>query len=151
MDRMAQLIERHDLQPHPEGGHFAQVYCADTSVVSPVHGIDRACATHIYFLLPGGESSRFHRVVHDELWHVYEGASLRLVRGDGERFEAITLGSGCEDYFAVVAGGQWQGAESTGDYTLCGCTVAPGFDFEDFMLMPADMAAGVPAAWQHLA
>ncbi|OHV12901.1 cupin domain-containing protein [Kushneria phosphatilytica] len=151
MDHIKALIEHYALEPHPEGGYFAQVYRGHGQVTSPVHGEVRASATHIYFLLPGNEKSRFHRVLHDELWQVYEGAPLRLVRGDGTQFEALVIGPGCPDHFAVVEGGQWQGAESTGAYTLCGCTVAPGFEFDDFTLMTSDMAARLPKAWRHLA
>ncbi|WP_148254439.1 cupin domain-containing protein [Aidingimonas lacisalsi] len=149
MSRIQQLIDHYRLQPHPEGGHFVQVFQSRMTLNSPVNGAIRTSATHIYFLLQNGERSRFHQVLHDELWHVYEGAPLRLIRGDGQRFDATTIGAGCDDYFAVVHGGQWQGAESTGDYTLCGCTVAPGFDFEDFTMMSDAQARQVPPDWQH--
>lgn len=143
------LIERYELKPHPEGGHFARVYCSQNHVLSPVNSARRPVMTHIYFLLRRGEVSRMHRVLHDELWCVYAGAPLALVRGDGRRFEQFRIGADCPHFQALVPGGQWQAAESTGEFTLCGCTVAPGFDFADFTLMDDRQAASVPSIWQR--
>lgn len=130
---MAQhIIEKYGLQPHPEGGHFKQTYASQQSVNSPVNGQQRSALTQIYFLLQKGEISRFHKVLHDEVWHFYAGAPLLLHEFDGEGMTTIELGGENGDYHRVVQGGLYQGAESTGDYTLVGCTVAPGFDFADF-------------------
>ncbi|MFC0267955.1 cupin domain-containing protein [Kushneria aurantia] len=149
MNRGEALIRHHRMQPHPEGGHFVRVQCSDAEVRSPISGERRAAMTHIYFLLRRGEVSRLHQVCHDELWCVYEGAPLRLIRGDGHHFDAVTIGPGCDHYQALVPGGRWQAAESRGDFTLCGCTVAPGFDFADFALMAPHQAAEVPTCWQR--
>ncbi len=128
---MKELIERYGLAPHPEGGYFKEVYRSGICVVSPETGTQRHAVTQIYFLLTAGQVSRFHRVVHDEIWHFYEGAPLDLIQYDGKNVTKEVIGPG-ENYMAVVPGKVWQAAESTGEYTLVGCTVAPGFDFSDF-------------------
>ncbi|MBA4173642.1 MAG: cupin, partial [Hyphomicrobium sp.] len=99
--------------------------------------VRRSASTAIYFLLPAGVVSRWHRVDAAEVWHWYAGASLRLsVAGDGaEEGTSIVLGCNLvsgERPQAVVRAGQWQQAESLGDWTLVGCTVAPGFAFSGF-------------------
>lgn len=128
------LIRRYGLAPHPEGGYFREIYRSDLTLASPVAGSPRRAVTQIYFLLARGQVSRFHRVLHDEIWHFYEGAPLVLVQYDGQSVRESTIGPG-GDYVAVVPGSIWQAAESTGEYTLAGCTVAPGFDFRDFSFM----------------
>lgn len=129
------LIEKYQLSPHPEGGYFREIYRSNQRVQSPVHNRERNAVTHIYFMLPSGEISRFHRVEHDEIWNYYEGAPLKLITFDGETVTETIIGKGHTDYTAIVPAGVWQAAESTGDYTLVGCSVAPGFDFEDFRFM----------------
>ncbi|HJY17375.1 MAG TPA: cupin domain-containing protein [Xanthobacteraceae bacterium] len=115
------------LEPHPEGGHFRE-------------GVGRAASTAIYFLLARGERSHWHRIDAVEIWHWYAGAPLTLEIAAGtERIERLTLGSDLaagEQPQAVVAAHAWQAAQSLGDWTLCGCTVAPGFDFSGFELAP---------------
>ncbi len=128
---MEELIKRYDLAPHPEGGYFKEVYRSDLCLVSPVTCTRRHAVTQIYFMLTAGQVSRFHRVVHDEIWNFYEGAPLSLIQYDEKNVSKQVIGPG-EDYTAVVPGKIWQAAESTGAYTLVGCTVAPGFDFTDF-------------------
>lgn len=129
------LIDTYNLIPHPEGGFYREVYRSDDQVTSPVHDKKRVCVTQIYFLLGQENISRFHRVVHDEIWHFYQGAPLNLICFDGKEIQTTQIGPGCLDFTFVVKGGIWQAAESTGDYTLVGCTVAPGFDFEDFSFL----------------
>lgn len=138
-DRAADLIARLGLQPHPEGGHFREIY-RSTTVVDPSDDRSaRAALTTIYFLLRAGEHSALHRVRSDEAWHFYEGDPLDLVWWDADRdlCERATLGAVGESAapVAVVPAGWWQGARTAGAYTLAGCTVAPGFDFADFTLM----------------
>ena len=136
MNRVAEIIEQLELLPHPEGGYYKEVYRSEMEVQSPVHGLQRNSLTHIYFLLGKGQFSRFHMVSHDEVWNFYEGEPLVLILFDGETVQELELGSGCSDgYTAVVPAGVWQAAYSTGDYSLVGCSVAPGFDFEDFQFM----------------
>ncbi len=131
---MEELIKRYDLAPHPEGGYFKEIYRSDLRLVSPETCTQRHAVTQIYFMLTAGQVSRFHRVVHDEIWHFYEGAPLSLIQYDGKTVSRQVIGPG-ENYTAVVPGKFWQAAESTGKYTLVGCTVAPGFDFTDFSFM----------------
>jgi len=126
------LIEKYNLQPHPEGGHYRQVYASKQKVTSPINQKERSAVTQIYFLLRMGEVSRFHKVLHDEIWHHYAGAPLTLHQYDGETVETQTIGGKDGEYTAVVPGGLFQAAESSGEYSLVGCTVAPGFDFADF-------------------
>jgi uncharacterized protein len=99
----------------------------------------RAALTSIYFLLPGGAVSRWHRVRSDEVWHHYEGAPLELllVPPDELRLERVRLGPLTSEQAPVhcVPATWWQAAQSTGAYTLVGCTVGPGFEFADFELL----------------
>lgn len=140
--RAAHLIERLDLVPHPEGGYYRQAY-RSASVVQPHDERSlRAALTTIYFLLPGDDVSRWHRVVSDEVWHFYEGAPLELFAADSSfaRIERLMLGPvGPESSpVRVVEAHAWQAARSTGAFTLVGCTVAPGFEFADFALLRDD-------------
>jgi predicted cupin superfamily sugar epimerase len=132
----ADVIALLELKPHPERGHYRETF-RDT------RGNDgRAASTAIYFLLADGEISHWHRVDAAEVWHWYAGAPLEL---------SITLPEGGVTYLrlgprldsgerpqAVVPAGQWQRAKSLGDWTLTGCTVAPGFVFDGFELAPED-------------
>ncbi|MCG8633019.1 MAG: cupin domain-containing protein [Desulfobacterales bacterium] len=144
---MEELIKRYDLSPHPEGGYFKEVYRSALKVVSPETGSPRHAVTQIYFLLAAGQVSRFHRVAHDEIWHFYEGAPLTLIRYDGKTVSSRIIGPG-EDYTAVIPGNVWQAAESTGAYTLVGCTVAPGFDFSDFSFFDEKEAEAFKAGYK---
>lgn len=103
-------------------------------MISGVANDKRNAVTHIYFLLKQGEFSKFHRVLHDEIWNFYEGAPLKLIEFDGEIIVEKVIGD-YGKYVSVVKGGVFQAAESTGEYTLVGCSVAPGFDFKDFSFM----------------
>jgi predicted cupin superfamily sugar epimerase len=106
----------------------------------------RAALTSIYFLLPAGAVSRWHRVRSDELWHHYEGAPLELwiAPPDAQRIERLRLGPLGPDQAPVrgVPANAWQAARSLGAYTLVGCSVGPGFEFADFELLRdrADLA-----------
>jgi predicted cupin superfamily sugar epimerase len=126
------LIAQLKLQPHPEGGHFRENF-RDGNTGQNKDG--RAHSTAIYFLLKAGEVSRWHRVDAAEVWHYYRGAPLQLTIG-----KAVTvLGPEIENGQlpqAVVPAGVWQTAHSLGDYTLVGCTVAPGFEFSGFEMAP---------------
>lgn len=138
--RAAELIRRLDLTPHPEGGYYRQLYKSG-SLVTPAdtRGARRALTT-IVFLLPAGEISRWHRVASDEVWHFYEGAPLALFTADPD-FAAVSthhVGPVSADATVpvhVVDAHAWQAARSTGDYTLVGCTVGPGFEFADFQML----------------
>ena len=135
--RAAELIAKLDLQPHPEGGYFKEVYRSQQQVPSGSVNAVRSALTQIYFLLTAGQVSLWHRVMHDEVWNFYAGAPLRLLQltGDFSRFNDSYLDPDAGHYQQVVSAGHWQAAESTGAYSLVGCTVAPGFDFTDFRLL----------------
>lgn len=147
--RARQLIDELGLQPHPEGGLFKEVYrSADT--VSRADGAVRAALTTIFFLLPAGAVSRWHRVTADEVWHHYEGDALELHVLPAQADQASTwrlgrAGAGIAPV-RVVPAGAWQAARTLGEYTLVGCTVAPGFDFADFTLLHELPPAERPAA-----
>jgi uncharacterized protein len=138
---MQNLIDKYKLVPHPEGGYYAVVYESKQSVESPVVNKIRKAVTHIYFLLLKGQVSLFHKVAHDEIWNFYQGDPLKLVIYNGSKVEEIIIGCGCSNYVAIIEGGVYQAAESTGHYTLVGCSVAPGFEFEDFSFLRDDVEA----------
>jgi predicted cupin superfamily sugar epimerase len=137
-DRAEQLVAALGLIPHPEGGYYGELYRS----AATVHPTDqrglRAALTTIYFLLPGTAVSRWHRVHSDEVWHFYEGAPLDLwmTSPDGGQSFHHRLGQldGDQRPAWTVPAGWWQAGRSTGEYTLVGCTVGPGFDFRDFVL-----------------
>lgn len=125
-----------DLRPHPEGGHYRETF-RDTQTD---HG-GRAASTAIYFLLKRGERSHWHRVDAAEAWHWYSGAALELQIFSVNKTTKVRLGPDLalgERPQAVVPARAWQAAETLGDWTLVGCTVAPGFRFESFELAPRD-------------
>ncbi len=129
----AQIIRLLGLEPHPEGGHFCQTF-RDAREVD-----GRAVSTAIYFLLARGERSHWHRVDAVEVWHYYAGAPLVLEVAAAGQIERMRLGPNLaagERPQAVVPAHTWQAAESTGDWTLTGCTVAPGFEYAGFELAP---------------
>jgi len=124
------------MRPHPEGGHYAELYRSAQRVHQVSRGVERAAVTTIYFLLASGEHSRWHRVLSDEIWHHQEGDAIELLLFDDRGLERAHLGPVSRDTrpTVVVPGGSWQAARTTGAYTLCACTVGPGFEFADFTL-----------------
>jgi len=134
------IIDRLALEPHPEGGWYRQTFCdadADGTVRS----------TAIYYLLSRGERSHWHRVRNAaEVWHHYAGDPIQLsVSADGTKAELHVLGTDLaagEHPQLVVPVGHWQSAEPLGEWTLVGCTVAPGFDFAEFEMAPPDWEPG---------
>ncbi|OGO16894.1 MAG: hypothetical protein A2Z14_01880 [Chloroflexi bacterium RBG_16_48_8] len=137
-------IEALGLERHPEGGYYKQTYRSDevihrTGLPERFPG-PRFLSTSIYFLLPGKEVSHLHRIKSDELWHYHLGSSLSIHRFDPDgKHKILHLGQDAErgDAFqAVVPAGCWFGAvvNDPDSFCLVGCTVAPGFDFEDFEL-----------------
>jgi predicted cupin superfamily sugar epimerase len=133
MPSAADIIARLELKPHPEGGHYRETFRD-----KHVDGNGRAASTAIYFLLARGERSHWHRVDAVETWHYYAGAALTLrIAHDGCTQHVVRLGPDLatgERPQAIVPAQAWQAAESTGDWTLVGCTVAPGFEFAGFEL-----------------
>jgi predicted cupin superfamily sugar epimerase len=127
-----EIIDALGLQPHPEGGWFAETWRD--------HGRPRGAGTAIYFLLRAGERSHWHRVDAAETWHHYIGAPLELaIARDDDAATTTVLGvdlAAGQRPQATVPAGAWQAAATTGDFTLVGCTVAPAFDFDGFELAP---------------
>ena len=132
------------LKPHPEGGYYCETYRSRERVsrehLPSRYVYDRAFSTAIYFLLKGDQVSKFHRLRSDEIWHYYQGSSLTvyIVSADGT-LKARKLGPGVEgeeNFQMTIQAGCWFGAEvdEKDSYSLIGCTVAPGFEFEDFEL-----------------
>jgi uncharacterized protein len=139
--RAVQLINELKLEPHPEGGYYREIF-RSAGLVTPADGRGpRAALTTIYFLLPAGIVSRWHRVTSDEVWHLYEGGPLEVLTVD----PAFSISSRhileSRAPVCTVAASHWQSARTSGDYALAGCTVAPGFDFADFTML-ADDAQG---------
>jgi len=139
-----------DFTEHPEGGRFRELYRA-SELVHREGKPDRPSCTHIYFQLKEGEVSRFHKVDQEEIWNLYQG-SLRLWIYDPttERLEKINLCAEENVFCAVVPAGCWQAAEPTSETVLAGCTVAPGFDFEDFELIQKESSIAESLASQGL-
>ena len=136
----ADVIRKLDLKPHPEGGHFRETF-RDARMEN-----GRAASTAIYFLLARGDRSHWHRVDAVEIWHYYAGSPLVLqIAHDGCASHLVTLGPDLatgQRPQAIVPANAWQAAETTGDWTLVGCTVAPAFEFAGFEMARADF---VPA------
>ncbi|HTL81780.1 MAG TPA: cupin domain-containing protein [Bacteroidia bacterium] len=136
-DRPSQLIQQLQLAPHPEGGHYREIFRSELKV--GFNSGERDALTSIYFLLQKGEASRWHVVDADEVWHFYEGDQLELwiMPPDLSKAEKIILGEVSEHSkpVHVIPAGWWQAARSIGEYTLCGCSVAPGFEFAGFRFL----------------
>lgn len=129
-----EIVSRLGLQPHPEGGHYRETF-RDTRTIEG----GRAASTAIYFLLARHEKSHWHRVDAVEIWHYHTGDALTLRVADDSGERTIKLGADLasgEQPQVIVPANAWQAAESTGNWTLVSCTVAPGFDFRTFELAP---------------
>jgi uncharacterized protein len=130
----ADIIARLDLKPHPEGGNYRETF-RDPNLDAD----GRSRSTAIYFLLARGERSHWHRIDAVETWHYYAGATLTLRIADDAGQRSVELGTNLaagEQPQAIVPPYAWQAAESNGDWTLVGCTVAPAFEFSKFELAP---------------
>jgi uncharacterized protein len=142
----ADWIARLDLQPHPEGGWYREIY-RSKNLVAASQG-RRAAITTIYYLLEQGQVSRWHMVASDEIWHFYAGDPLELLRyaPDSRSLETIAVGSDPthQSVVGVIPAHVWQAARPLGRYALVGCTVGPGFDFDDFTFV-----ADVPNHGEH--
>jgi len=130
-----QIIKFLQLQPHPEGGWYKQTWKSEDTLSG------RASGTSIYFLLKAGEISHWHKIDSVEIWHYYDGSPLILRTADESNngIETKILGPDLAKSHSpqlLVNKNLWQSAETTGDYTLVGCTVSPGFEFSKFTLAP---------------
>ena len=134
------IIQTLGMQPHPEGGWYVETFRDE-------NGGERGHSTAIYYLLKTGERSHWHRVVDAaEGWHFHAGSPLKLrLAIDGGPVREVILGldlAGGERPQAVVEANEWQSAETLGTFTLVGCTVAPGFQFEKFEMAPPGWQPG---------
>lgn len=134
--RAVELLQALGMRPHPEGGHYVEVFRSAHRVDVQERKVVRAAITTIYFMLTAGEFSRWHRVVSDEIWCYHEGDAIELLLFDDHGLRRTRLGPVAREVrpTVVVPAGTWQAARTTGAYTLSGCTVGPGFDFADFSL-----------------
>ncbi len=135
-------IERLGMQRHPEGGYYVETFRSPDEIqaagLPARYGSSRSASTAIYFLLEGGDVSLLHRLESDEVWHFYAGSALTVhVISPGGQALAWVLGPNADEgelFQAVVPARHWCGAtvNDAASFALVGCTVAPGFCFEDF-------------------
>lgn len=144
MSSMNKIIQKLGLKPHPEGGFFKETYRSSGKInednLGSMYSGTRNYSTSIYFLLTSNNFSAFHKIKQDEIWHFYDGSPIRLhtISETGDHSQFI-IGRNIikkEVPQLIVPGGHWFAAEviDNDSYSLVGCTVSPGFDFEDFDL-----------------
>lgn len=141
MTSVEEIVQTLNLQVHPEGGYFNEVYRSvdrlpEGTFRDRFSGSRNVC-TSIYFLLPSHHRSLFHRIKSDELWFFHKGSpiSIYIIENNNCRIEKLGPEVSAGQQFQLcVPAGCWFGArvEDPGSYALCSCTVAPGFDFQDF-------------------
>ena len=121
------LIKKLKMVAHPEGGHFSESFRDENNNVSL-----------IYYMLQKNEWSHWHRLTKNETLHFYKGDPLTIfISNDGVDFTSVTIGEDDNFHYSVMAN-NWFAMKSTGKYSLIGCTVAPGFDYNDFELAPVN-------------
>lgn len=136
---MDAIPDRLQLEPHPEGGYYRETWVGDEQVTT-ADGRVRRSASLIYFWLPAGETSAWHRVASDEIWLAHRGSVAMELGGDGDqpaRPEPLTLGCDLErgeSPQALVPAGVWQRTRPSDRDALVSCVVSPAFDFDDFEL-----------------
>ncbi|AUP78239.1 cupin domain-containing protein [Flavivirga eckloniae] len=149
MNDIEKIVSKLQLQPHPEGGYFKEVYRSNGVINKENLGVgfsgQRNYATSIYFLLTSDSFSAFHRIKQDEIWHFYKGSPIKLhMISDDGKYSNTIIGNDIEEgqnpQFVVKAQ-DWFAAEviDKNAYALVGCTVSPGFDFNDFELPERDV------------
>ncbi|OHX65236.1 cupin domain-containing protein [Flammeovirga pacifica] len=135
-----EVIDQLDMTPHPEGGFYVETYRSHKTAFVNKNELERNISTAIYYLLGEGDYSTFHKLKFTELWHYHTGCPVEVVEitPKGELIKTIVgigLKEGQQPQY-VIKGGNWFAArpltKSSEDYVLVGCTVAPGFEFEDF-------------------
>lgn len=137
MQQAIRWKQQFNMQPHPEGGWYAVTYESAEQIPHAALPMrftgPRLFSSAIYYLLDEGDFSAWHRVKADETWHWYAGDSLvlSLISPDGDG-AIVELGPLTGQFQFTVPAGTWMASESAGTYTLVGCTVAPGFHFDDF-------------------
>jgi predicted cupin superfamily sugar epimerase len=148
MSNINRLIQQYNLKPHPEGGWYTQTYKSNeligANALPARFGGDRSFSTAIYFLLEQGNFSAFHRIKSDECWHFYAGDPLLIyvIEVNGE-LKIISLGNDPEKgqtFQYIVPANCWFASRPApgSEYCFAGCTVSPGFEFEDFELANAN-------------
>lgn len=150
-DAIKGIVDRFGLVPHPEGGYFREVYRASAEIVHPGvpanHQATRSTGTLIYYLLAAAQFSAFHRIKwSDEIWHLYAGGPLELHTIDSSGHYSqrqLTADPALGEPTAMVAAGVWQAARLGPDtrWAFCGCSVAPGFEYTDFEMLPGTQLA----------
>jgi len=139
-DSARKLIETLRLEPHPEGGRYRRIHASTVEVEA--NGHRRPAMTAIHYLLAAGECSRWHRVDADEAWHWQQGGVLELWQFDAGRGALARTRLGPwpdgDGVSCIVPAGMWQSAHARGEAALVVCTVAPGFVWEGFELLPDD-------------
>lgn len=155
-----EIIRSLNLTKHPEGGYYREIYRSNEFI--PVEVLKnrknakkpyRNISTSIYYLLVNSDVSLFHRIKSDEIWHFYQGSPLLLHILDEEKqeYRNITLGKDLV-FQVVVPKNVWFSAEilDKSSYSLIGCTVSPGFEFEDFEIAKSqDLISKFPQ-WENL-
>ncbi|MEJ5263157.1 MAG: cupin domain-containing protein [Ignavibacterium sp.] len=134
-------IDKLELKKHPEGGYYLEIYRAGemffTETIPAKKLNKKNISTSIYFLLSGRDKSYFHRLKSDEIWHFYDGCDVKLYLIDEKgNLRDVLLGKTSEQFQLIIPKNTWFAAELTdkSSFALVGCTVAPGFDFNDFEL-----------------
>jgi predicted cupin superfamily sugar epimerase len=143
------FIDKLKLLKHPEGGYYREIYRSGEFIniegLPNRYGNRRVFSTSIYFLLDGRQVSKFHRLKSDEVWHFYYGSSIKIyIIDENKKLNEITLGNDLskgEIFQFTITKNNWFGAEliDKNSFALIGCSVSPGFDFEDFELADKDM------------
>ena len=131
------IILRFDLLPHPEGGHYREMHRSAHSVVSPRHGGARSAYTSIYFLLPPGRFSAWHRITSDETWFHHAGGDVLILYFDTSgSLQTVTLGLESGHMQFTVPANTWFAARpaDSNAFAFVSCVVGPGFEFADFEL-----------------
>lgn len=138
--RIKELVEQLNLHPHPEGGYYTEVYRSEgiIEIKEDQFPDGRHFNTSIYYLLGSEDQSHFHRIKSDEVWHHYEGSSITIhLISESGSYRELHLGTDLDKGQKpqqIVPAGYWFGVtvDESESYALCGCTVSPGFDFDDF-------------------
>ena len=138
-----------ELIEHPEGGRYKEVFRSELLVEQEKR--TRSALTHIYFSLNANECSRFHKVSSDEIWNLYEGEGifLYLWNEESKELKKIELSRQTREYCYVVKAGLWQATVPITNKVLVGCSVAPGFEFEDFILIEKEGPIGKEILQAH--
>jgi predicted cupin superfamily sugar epimerase len=137
--RLVELINLLELDPHVGGGYIREIFRSTNFIHLPGNQEERSALTTTYYLLRAGEYDCWHRLEGNEVWHYHEGATLELfwIEQGGDKYTHRLVGEIGElsRPIAVVPGGCWQMSRTTGEYTLMGCTMGPGFEYEDYQLL----------------